>query len=186
MASGKKPIKITLFHANWCGHCTGFMPTWENMRADESSQKNIEYEEYEESAIGALDESMRTVNGRDVRSFGYPTIKITVNDKDYVYEGRRTTDDIYKSILEEIRESQDIDGPVTITKSEKHIDISTSEEAAGNYQNEVDPRSQTNTELSALKGGKKGEKSLFAKRLMDTDFKSFFSAGSFSEVARIK
>lgn len=193
MASGKKPIKITLFHANWCGHCTNFMPTWETMKSDETSHKNIDFEEYEEEAIGKLSDNERSINGRDVRSFGYPTIKINVNDSEYIYEGRRTIDDIYGSILEEIKQMSGVDGTVTLTKSEKGINISTSEEDAGNYQSET---AQKPKGWEAARGGNGSvhrsvttpgsNKSIFSKRLNDKDFKAFIDAGTFSEVVRIK
>ena len=38
-----KPINITLFHADWCGHCVNFMPTWESMRSDKQAEKNIKF-----------------------------------------------------------------------------------------------------------------------------------------------
>lgn len=196
MPSGK-PIKITLFHANWCGHCTNFMPTWETMKSDKSSHKNIVFEEHEEGSIEKLDEAERSINGRDVRSFGYPTIKITVNKKEYMYQGRRTVNDIYGSIIEEIKLLAGVDGPVTVTKSERGIDISTSEEDAGNYQNEtLNPNDRAEIENSEIwerhVGGRhptksqKDNKTIFTKRLNEKDFKSFIDAKTFSEVIKLK
>lgn len=42
MSPTKKPVKIILFHANWCGHCVDFIPTWEKMKSDKNANKNIE------------------------------------------------------------------------------------------------------------------------------------------------
>jgi hypothetical protein len=195
MSSGKQ-IRITLFHANWCGHCTRFMPTWETMKADKDSKKIIDFQDHEESSIGNLDESVRTIDGKDVRSFGYPSIKINVNDKEYVYEGQRTVDDIYGSILEELKKMSGVNGTLTVTKSDKNIDISTSEDDAGNFQSETsivdesmidDLMMLTNTEKDDRPerhqdGGKRSgsNKSIFAKRLTKNDFKSFLNSATLS------
>lgn len=132
MRSDKKPIRITLYHASWCGHCVNFMPAWEKMKMDKNACKNIAFEQHEESTIGSLDDSLRTVGGTDVRSFGYPSIRISVNNKDYIYEGPRTVDNIYRSIINSLQEgthdTHDTDNPVVVTKSEAGVDISTDSE----------------------------------------------------------
>src|SRR5579872_6351470 len=117
MSLNKKPIKITLFHADYCGYCTDFMPTWESMKSDNSACENIDFEDYEAGAIAGLQENDRSINGRDVRTFGYPTIKIKVNDKEYMYQGKRTVDNIYESIVGELQKLKEVDSPVTVTKS---------------------------------------------------------------------
>lgn len=100
-----KPIKISLFHAEWCGHCVNFMPVWKQMTAEADKYKNISFEEHEESTIDALPEPMRTIDGRDVRSFGYPSIKVVVNNDEYLYSGNRTPEAIYGSIVQILKES---------------------------------------------------------------------------------
>jgi thiol-disulfide isomerase/thioredoxin len=98
-----KPIKITLFHADWCGHCVDFMPTWERMKKDKNARKNIEFEEYEAATLPDLPEETRTVDGEKID--GFPTIKITINDNEYNYMGNRSSDDIYEFIVKELRQS---------------------------------------------------------------------------------
>lgn len=98
----KKPIKITLFHANWCDYCQNFLPLWNEMKSDKETTKNIEFEEYEDTKIGDLPEKIRSCDGVDVRTFGYPAIKISIGDKDYMYTGKRTAEKIYGFILDKI------------------------------------------------------------------------------------
>ena len=95
----KKPIEITLFHANWCGYCVKFGPDWEKIKSNKLASKIVDFADHEESNIENLDKSARTINNQDVRSFGYPCIKIRVNDKVYRYEGARSEPEIYRSIV---------------------------------------------------------------------------------------
>ena len=59
--------KVTLFHANWCGHCKSFMPTWQALKKI-FKENNIEFAEYEDEK----DEDAIKSNNID----GFPTIKI--------------------------------------------------------------------------------------------------------------
>jgi thiol-disulfide isomerase/thioredoxin len=101
--SQKKPIRITLFHANWCDYCIDFLPRWEEMRANTNASANIDFMTYEDTEIANLPDEIRTIAGVDVRSYGYPAIKISINGNDYMYTGRRTTDDIYTFILDKLK-----------------------------------------------------------------------------------
>lgn len=100
--SSNKPIKMKLFHADWCHHCVRFMPEWNKMKNNIKAQKNIQFENYEESEIAKLPEKVRTFEDTDVRSFGYPSLVINVSGDEYVFNGPRTSDHIFKSILEKI------------------------------------------------------------------------------------
>lgn len=99
-----KPIKITLFHADWCHHCVSFMPIWNEMRTNLKAKQNIQFENHEESTINNLSKDIRTIDNTDVRSLGYPSIKIDVAGKQYIYSGRRTPENIYQSILDSLNE----------------------------------------------------------------------------------
>jgi len=92
--NNSKPIKVTLFHANWCGHCTTFKPEWERLKKIGGADKYIEFVDYEDSKIPS-----------ELRSKveGYPTIKISVNGNEYSHDGKRTAEDIYQSILDKIK-----------------------------------------------------------------------------------
>lgn len=97
----EKPIKITLYHATWCGHCVSFMPTWNEMMNDKKMCKNIKFVSYESSMLNTLPESERTIKGEEIS--GYPTIRITINGEDYYYEGSRTKNDILQFILNKLK-----------------------------------------------------------------------------------
>jgi len=98
-----KPVTITLFHAKWCGHCVDFMPTWEKMKSIANANENIEFNSYEDSSIDKLPEKIRTFEGEDIKTHGFPTIKISFNNEEYLYEGRRTINDIFKYVRDLIK-----------------------------------------------------------------------------------
>lgn len=50
-----------------------------------------------------LPEDIRSVDGVDVRTNGWPTVKITVNNEDHLYHGNRSPHDIYKFILDQLK-----------------------------------------------------------------------------------
>jgi hypothetical protein len=100
----KKIVRITLFHASWCGHCTHFMPTWDQMRQDTNALKNIEFNAYEDSELGNVPEPVKSINGTPARSFGFPTLKVSIDGQDYLYEGTRTPEAIYTFILDTIKQ----------------------------------------------------------------------------------
>lgn len=165
MGSTSKPIQITLFHANWCGHCIDFMPTWEKMKSNETANKNINFENYEYETINSLSKLDRSINGLDIIDdrLGFPTIKITINDTEYLYNGPRDISNIYNFILEELRENTTGDGfgntAINVVKSDNEINITTDD--ADNYQNDVNlPVALSEAIMSAsqkmkMKGGKK-------------------------------
>jgi len=82
-------VSITLFHANWCGHCKEFLPTWGRIKGW-CAQHGIKAEEFEDEKIQQLRTTVgRTANGVSFDDIeGYPTIiimkdgkKINVDDR---------------------------------------------------------------------------------------------------------
>jgi len=178
----EKPIRVTLFHAEGCIHCDNFMPTWNEMNNDTEALKNIEFDEYEASAIGNLPEDVRTIDGADVRGFGYPTIKISFNNKEAMYSGRRTPEEIYKFILEVIKDTNEFSGKnVVVTKKndgyDSHIAISTSDEDVEDSLRQM--------HADDMIGGEKTKK-IFSKRITNEDFKFMNEKTHFSDFAKIK
>lgn len=83
--------KISLFYADWCGHCRTFKPIWDALKK-EFIKNNIEYKEYEDSE----NEEIIKKEGID----GFPTIKIKKDDDiEYEYMGERSANGILNEIL---------------------------------------------------------------------------------------
>ena len=73
-------MKISLYYANWCGHCISLKPTWNAFKQElVNNNKDVIVEDFEESVIKRND-----ING-------YPTIMVTDNvGKEIEYKGPRT------------------------------------------------------------------------------------------------
>lgn len=83
--------KISLFYADWCGHCKTFKPTWDALKKV-FTKNNIYFEEYEDSKH----ENIIKEEGIE----GFPTIKITNNEGiKYEYMGERSANGILNEIL---------------------------------------------------------------------------------------
>lgn len=88
---GKKQAKqanqdsITLYYANWCGHCHSFMPTWDALKGF-FKQHSITATQYEDKT------HPEEIKSAGVR--GFPTIKINKNGKEYEYRGPRDADSL--------------------------------------------------------------------------------------------
>ena len=155
----KKTIRITLFHASWCGHCTNFIPTWEKMTGDKNAQKNIEFVDYEEAGLASLPDTVKTINGSQARQFGFPTLKISIDDAEYLYEGQRTPESIYTFVVSKIQKMTGTVNPhpqmaVTYNNtSDKYSDISVSTEIENVYS-----ATKEYYNSPGLKGGKSRSK----------------------------
>ena len=101
----KKPVQITLYFADWCGHCIKFKPTWEEMKTYKNQHsemfKNIELAEFESKKLRDLKKKDKTINGLPIE--GYPTIKIEIRGKEYNYEEERSPSAIYKYIIDTLK-----------------------------------------------------------------------------------
>jgi len=167
-----KPITITLFHADSCGHCTTFMPIWNEMKADKDASKNIDFMDYESAAIGDLPEDEKTVDGEDIREYGYPAIKITVNNKSHAYLGRRSPQLIYKDILDHIKNPDGNENNDESDKTDKTDKI-----------NDMDTMNSIKRPNMLLGGN---TPKIFSRKITDDDFKFMNEITHFSEVAKIK
>lgn len=90
---------ITLYHAEWCGHCRHFQPHWVELREYVRKHKNdilknhntsIIFEDYLE---GKDDDKIN-----DANIMGFPTIKIDGED----YEGNRRVSDILLEVIPDL------------------------------------------------------------------------------------
>jgi thiol-disulfide isomerase/thioredoxin len=104
-------IKLELFHADWCGHCESFLPEWKQFKSDTKGDKLVQVVDYEHSSTGF--NKVAKVNGGPVK--GFPTVKVTFNGEENVYEGRRTAADLHKFVME-LKKTADQSGGSRITK----------------------------------------------------------------------
>lgn len=77
--------EITLYYANWCGHCKTFKPIWEKL-TNIFEKNGIKYEAFEES------ENKDIIEKNGINSF--PTIIIIKDGKKEEYAGQRTMEAI--------------------------------------------------------------------------------------------
>jgi glutaredoxin len=77
--------KITLYYADWCGHCQRFKPTWEGLKKI-FDKNNIEYSEFEDTKDEKVIENAKIT--------GFPTIMIEKDGNSYQYDGERSPDAI--------------------------------------------------------------------------------------------
>lgn len=86
--------KVTLYYANWCGHCKTFKSTWNSLKPY-FQKYNIEFKDYEESLNSQIMED------NNINSF--PTIIIEKNGYKYEYKGDRNVDGLIKELIPNIQ-----------------------------------------------------------------------------------
>ena len=83
--------KVTLYYANWCGHCKTFNSLFGILLNLISKKNNIEYKDYEETAYPDV------IKNDKIKAF--PTIMIEKNDSKYEYNGERTVDGLVRELM---------------------------------------------------------------------------------------
>ncbi|MBA43192.1 MAG: hypothetical protein CMF62_04175 [Magnetococcales bacterium] len=83
---------VELYYADWCGHCVRFKPKWNDI-TKELNSKGIETMAYE------YDTFRDVMEKENIKSF--PTIKINMNGKKFVYSGERTLEGIMNAIKQQ-------------------------------------------------------------------------------------
>ena len=86
--------EITLYYAEWCGHCQQFKPTWEALKPM-FDKHNIKHAEYEDNT----NSDMITKAGIE----GFPTIRIKKQGQEYDYSGQRTPDAILHELITNLK-----------------------------------------------------------------------------------
>ncbi len=102
-------VKVTLFHASWCKHCTNFLPEWEKLKKLITGKKypsniSIELEDFEDSLLNNNKNIDQTIGNEEFS--GYPTIRIRINNNkehDINYTMERTAEKILQCILDEVK-----------------------------------------------------------------------------------
>jgi thioredoxin-like negative regulator of GroEL len=79
---------LILYHADWCGHCQAFQPTWGSVKSQLSKEKGIRVAEVEHTNLGNLPANLSRVAG-------FPTIMIIRSGKPVTeYQGDRSLADV--------------------------------------------------------------------------------------------
>jgi len=88
---GGAPLKpeISLYKANWCGHCKMFMPVWEKLQENYKSSK-IKFTTYDSEKHKEHIEKMNIQ--------GFPTIHIMSGGSIEEYNGDRTYEGLEQKI----------------------------------------------------------------------------------------
>jgi thioredoxin 1 len=78
---------LTLFKAEWCGHCKSFKETWNKLKKDNDNVKFVTYDS--------------EVNKNEIKKYGiqgFPTLILLVDDKSIEYVGPRNKEAIEEFI----------------------------------------------------------------------------------------
>jgi glutaredoxin len=86
-------LKITLYKADWCGHCKNFQETWEKIQ-EYCKTKNVDCETFTDP------EQAKEISKAGVS--GFPTIMFEQNNIKEKHSGSRDYDDLIKIIDEKI------------------------------------------------------------------------------------
>ncbi len=86
--------KVTLYYANWCGHCKTFKPVWNSLKPY-FDKYNIQYQEFEEEINNDI------IKNNKIE--GFPTIVIEKNGVKYDYNGERSVDGLIKELIPNIQ-----------------------------------------------------------------------------------
>lgn len=96
MLGGAKPT-VTLFYANWCGHCTAFKSEWMKISKDLARYKTFNVAQVEHSKYGLIPEHLR-MNA-------FPTIQIIRLGRPMgSFVGTRNYDNVVKFALSSVGE----------------------------------------------------------------------------------
>jgi protein disulfide-isomerase-like protein len=84
---------MVLFHADWCGHCKKFMPTWDSLSSKwNDSQKNVKLMKVDCGKPAENEAHAELMKKYNIK--GYPTILVFENGNFTEYEGARSEADI--------------------------------------------------------------------------------------------
>jgi len=79
--------KLALYFATWCGHCNTFKPIWNDIKSNHENSQFIDFNTIDCSSDKPETTIHKTFNGTDID--GFPTIILSKNNKDILYQGPR-------------------------------------------------------------------------------------------------
>jgi protein disulfide-isomerase len=77
-------VHLTLYHADWCGHCQKFKPIWFEVKEKFKNNKKFKFDEVEETQMNG---KLPKINNKEIR--GFPTIKVVNGNTEAEYGGNR-------------------------------------------------------------------------------------------------
>jgi hypothetical protein len=83
----KNKPKLTLYFATWCGHCNTFKKTWNDIITDQNNLHFVDFDTIDCSGDKPETSIHKTPNGTNID--GFPTIILSINNKDIFYQGSR-------------------------------------------------------------------------------------------------
>ena len=84
--NSNKPV-LSLYYAKWCGHCNTFKPTWEQIKNDQNNLNFVDFNTVDCSGDSKETSIYNTPNGTELD--GFPTIILSIDNKDKIYNGQR-------------------------------------------------------------------------------------------------
>lgn len=102
--------KVTLYYANWCGHCKTFKPVWDSLKPY-FDKNNVQYEDYEDGS------NPDEIKKNKIEAF--PTIMIENNGIKYEYNGERTVDGLVRELMPNLQ----LGGSKRIRKYKIHYNL---------------------------------------------------------------
>jgi thiol-disulfide isomerase/thioredoxin len=91
---------LSLYFATWCGHCNTFKPIWEQIKNDQNNLQFCDFYTIDCSGDKPETSINKSPNGTDID--GFPTIILSINNKDIIYQGSRTKKEIENFIKKQI------------------------------------------------------------------------------------
>jgi thiol-disulfide isomerase/thioredoxin len=92
---------VTLYYADWCGHCQTFKPEWFKFKAAYNKYKDEIKNKYKmELIINEYENDEYPEKATNDNVEGFPTIKIKYNDKTDDYIGDRTAIGLFKKTIQ--------------------------------------------------------------------------------------
>ncbi len=92
----QKNIAFRLFYTDWCPHCTSTKPEWEKLQANWNMAKREMY--WENNRLNYQDIKIEKINCEKDKAIckefdvqGYPTIVLSIGDKNIEYTGEART-----------------------------------------------------------------------------------------------
>jgi thiol-disulfide isomerase/thioredoxin len=98
---------ITLYYADWCSHCVTFKPEWFKLKKVYQKRKQEILDKYKIKLVideYESDSDPQKINEAQVD--GFPTIRITYNDKIDNYIGPRTALGLLKKVLQKPQDDE--------------------------------------------------------------------------------